>query len=347
MLLSSLLRRRSRDDAVSPEERRRELAHRARIYGGICLLLTIVWAVSSRGYFWPVWVMLVLGLRLAVEGWDEFSADYAGGQIPPALARQAGISLVLATFFTLVWAVTGHGYYWPVWPILAMAVFLVVRAAAAFGERGSRDRIEVLEETRAGAVEQQESELEQIERDLHDGAQARLVALGMSLGMAEQKLDSDPEAAKELLAEARQGTREALEELRSLARGIHPPVLADRGLGPAISALADRTPLEVHVEVDLPQRPPRAVETAAYFVAAEALANAGKHGRATSVDVSVRENGGELTVEVVDDGVGGADPAGSGVHGLARRVEALDGRLEVASPPGGPTTIRAVMPCGS
>jgi signal transduction histidine kinase len=346
MLLSYLLGRRSRGDATSPEERRRELAHRAAIYGGVCLLLTIVWAASSRGYFWPVWVMLVLGLRLAVEGWDELSGDYAG-EIPAPLARQAGISLALATFFTLVWALTGHGYYWPIWPILAMGVFLAVRAAAVFGQRGSRERIEVLEETRAGAVEQQESELEQIERDLHDGAQARLVALGMSLGMAEQKLDSDPEAAKELLAEARQGTREALEELRSLARGIHPPVLADRGLGPAISALAGRTPMEVHVDVELPQRPPRAVETAAYFVAAEALANAGKHGRATSVDVSVRENGGELTVEVVDDGVGGADPAGSGVRGLARRVEALDGRLEVASPPGGPTTIRAVMPCGS
>jgi signal transduction histidine kinase len=345
-LISYLLGRRPPNEGTPPEERRRELGRSAAVYGGVCLLLTIVWAASSRGYFWPVWVMLVLGLRLAVEGWAEFGP----GRLPevsPALIRQGGVSILLAIFFTLVWAVTGHGNFWPVWPILALAVFLAVRVAKEFGARDSRERIEVLEETRAGAVEQQESELEQIERDLHDGAQARLVALGMNLGMAEQKLDSDPEAAKELLAEARQGTREALEELRSLARGIHPPVLADRGLGAAISALADRTPMEVHVEVDLPQRPPRAVETAAYFVAAEALANAGKHGRATSVDVSVSEDAGELTVEVVDDGVGGADPAGSGVRGLTRRVEALDGRLEVASPPGGPTTIRAVMPCGS
>ena len=165
--------------------------------------------------------------------------------------------------------------------------------------------------------------------------------------MAEQKLATDPVAAQELLAEARRGTREALEELRSLARGIHPPVLADRGLEAAISALADRTPLPVNVAVDLPRRPPRVVETAAYFVAAEALANAGKHAGATRVDIDVRDDGDELVVEVVDDGGGGADRAGNGLRGLARRVEALDGRLDVVSPSGGPTTIRAVMPCGS
>ncbi len=171
-----------------------------------------------------------------------------------------------------------------------------MQAIAEFGRRGRR--ISELEETRAGAVDQQESELERIERDLHDGAQARLVALGMSLGMAEQKLDTDPAAAQALLAEAREGTREALEELRSLARGIHPPVLADRGLEAAISALAGRTPLQVTVSVDVPRRPPRAVETAAYFVVAEALANAGKHAGATRVDIAVREDGGALRVEV-------------------------------------------------
>jgi signal transduction histidine kinase len=165
--------------------------------------------------------------------------------------------------------------------------------------------------------------------------------------MAEQKLADDPIAAQELLAEARKGTREALEELRSLARGIRPPVLADRGLEAAISALADRTPLRVNVAVDLPRRPPRAVETAAYFVAAEALTNAGKHAGATQVDIAVHEDRGTLGVEIVDNGVGGADVAGNGLRGLARRVEALDGHLEVVSPSGGPTTIRAVMPCES
>jgi signal transduction histidine kinase len=251
----------------------------------------------------------------------------------------------VATFFTLVWAVTSRGYYWPVWPILALGIGLLVHGGAVVARRGSQERITELESTRAGAVEQQETELERIERDLHDGAQARLVALGMSLGMAEQKLGSDPAAAQELLAEARRGTHEALEELRSLARGIHPPVLADRGLAAAISALADRTPLDVNVAVDLPRRPPRPLETAAYFVAAEALANAGKHASAGRVDISVRADGNTLVVDVVDDGSGGADPAGSGLRGLARRVEALDGALVVDSPPGGPTVVRAVMPC--
>jgi signal transduction histidine kinase len=169
----------------------------------------------------------------------------------------------------------------------------------------------------------------------------------MSIGMAEQKLATDPVAAQALLAEARQGTHEALEELRSLARGIRPPVLADRGLEAAISALADRTPLQVDVRVELDRRPPRAVETAAYFVAAEAFANAGKHAGATHVEISLRELDDTLVVEVDDDGVGGADASGSGLRGLARRVEALDGRLEVVSPAGGPTTVRAVIPCGS
>lgn len=334
-------RRRGSADA-SPEEARRSLERRAAAFAGVSLLLTIIWAVTSRGYFWPEWPMLVLGTRLAVEGWLVYAPERLRG-FPQALVEQVGLSLAAAVFFTLVWAVTSRGYYWPVWPILALAVALVLRIVSTFGDRGRR--ITELEETRAGAVERQETELERIERDLHDGAQARLVALGMSLGMAEQKLASDPVAAQELLAEARRGTHEALEELRSLARGIHPPILADRGLQAAVSALADRTPLEVNVAVDLPKRPPRNVETAAYFVAAEALANAGKHANAGRVDIDVQAGADDLVVAVVDDGSGGADPDGSGLRGLARRVEALDGTLEVVSPAGGPTTIRAVIPC--
>ena len=321
----------------STESRRRELEVPALAYVVLNVFLTIVWALTSRGYFWPEWTLIVFGLPLAVEAWVARPRT--------ALAQHAGASLAVATFFTLVWAVTSRGYYWPVWPILALVVALLVHGGAVIARRGSQERISVLEETRAGAVERQETELERIERDLHDGAQARLVALGMSLGMAEQKLASDPVAAQELLAEARRGTHEALEELRSLARGIHPPILADRGLQAAVSALADRTPLEVNVAVDLPARPPRNVETAAYFVAAEALANAGKHANAGRVDIDVQAVAHDLVVAVVDDGSGGADPDGSGLRGLARRVEALDGTLEVVSPPGGPTTIRAVIPC--
>jgi signal transduction histidine kinase len=328
----------------SPAERRHDLLLHAAGYAAINLLLTVIWALTSRGYFWPEWTLITLALPLMVEAW---SASTAGRlrQFPDSVVRRVGVFFPLAIFFTLIWAVTGSGYYWPVWPILGFAISFAFHAASEYTRRGRR--ISRLEQTRSGAVEQQESDLARIERDLHDGAQARLVALGMSLGMAEQKLASDPAAAQELLAEAQRGTREALEELRSLARGIRPPVLTDRGLEAAISALADRTPLRVNVAVDLPRRPPRAVETAAYFVAAEALANAGKHAGATRVDIAVHEAGGELAVEIVDDGVGGADASGNGLHGLARRVEALDGHLEVLSPTGGPTTIKAVMPCES
>ena len=331
---------------LSPARNREGLEQRVMACAAVSLFLTIIWAVTSRGYFWPVWPMLVLGLRLAVEAAVIVAPERLPG-IRPELARQAGVSLAAAVFFSLIWAVTSRGYFWPVWPMLALGIGLIARGASAYTDRGSQERIAVLEETRAGAVDQQETELERIERDLHDGAQARLVALGMSLGMAEQKLASDPAAAKELLAEARQGTREALEELRNLARGIHPPVLADRGLAAAISALADRTPLQVSVAVDVPRRPPRAVETAAYFVVAEALANTGKHAQATQVDIAVSEDDDDLVVEIVDDGVGGAYASGNGLRGLARRVEALDGRLDVVSPAGGPTTIRAVIPCAS
>jgi signal transduction histidine kinase len=204
-----------------------------------------------------------------------------------------------------------------------------------------------LETTRLGAVEEQDAELRRIERDLHDGAQARLVALGLSLGMAEQKFRSDPEEAEKLVAEARAGVAEALSELRDLARGIHPPVLSDRGIGAALDTLADRSPLPTIVRVDLDRRPPARIETAAYFVAAEALANAAKHSRAGRVEISVGEHDGMLAVEVTDDGKGGADPAGGGLGGLRRRVEALDGTLTVESPTGGPTTIRAELPCAS
>jgi signal transduction histidine kinase len=322
------------------------LEQRAAAYGGVALLLTVIWAVTSRGYFWPEWPMMVLGVRLAADWVLAHGAEHVP-ELPPALVRQAGLSIAAAVFFTLVWAVTSRGYYWPIWPILGLVVSFALRGAAAYTNRGAQERITELETTRAGAVEQQETELERIERDLHDGAQARLVALGMSLGMAEQKLESDPAAAQELLAEARRGTHEALEELRSLARGIRPPVLTDRGLAAAISALADRTPLQVSVAVDVPRRPPRPVETAAYFVVAEALANTGKHAQATQVDIAVHTEDDDLVVEIVDDGVGGANAAGNGLRGLARRVEALDGHLDVVSPAGGPTAIRAVIPCGS
>ncbi len=244
-----------------------------------------------------------------------------------------------------VWAVSGHGYFWPIWTLLAAAIVVSVTFATSSRDADLADRIETLTATRAGAVNSQDSELRRIERDLHDGAQARLVALGMSLGMAEQKLAEDPARAGELLAEARMGAEHALRELRDLARGIHPPVLADRGLEAAIGSLADATQIHVALSVDVPRRPPAAIESAAYFVAAEAMANAAKHARADWLEIRIAEVGNKLEVEISDDGVGGAEQAGSGLTGLRHRVEALDGNLRVTSPPGGPTTIYAELPC--
>jgi signal transduction histidine kinase len=209
------------------------------------------------------------------------------------------------------------------------------------------DRVEVLTSTRANAVSAQAAELQRIERDLHDGAQARLVALALNLGMAADKFDSDPEQARELLAEARGEARTALSELRDLARGIHPPILTDRGLESAVTALAARSPLAVTIQADVPERLPPAVEAAAYFVVAEALANAAKHSRALRVLVRLRVDAGQLVVEVADDGVGGADPDGGGLLGLRRRVEALDGELHIVSPASSGTTLHAEVPCGS
>jgi signal transduction histidine kinase len=210
------------------------------------------------------------------------------------------------------------------------------------------ERVEVLQATRAGAVDAAASELERIERDLHDGAQARLVAIAMDLGLAQQKLDEDPEQARRLMGEARDGATAALVELRDLARGIRPALLSERGLGEAVSSFAARSPVPASVTADLGEgRLPEAVESAAYFVVAEALANVAKHAGAKRATVSLVRRGDMLEVLVVDDGHGGANADGSGLRGLRARVEALDGTLGVASPAGGPTMLRAELPCAS
>jgi signal transduction histidine kinase len=209
------------------------------------------------------------------------------------------------------------------------------------------ERVEVLTETRAGAVDAAAAELERIERDLHDGAQARLVALAMDLGMAEERFERDPDGARELVEKARDEAKLALAELRDLARGMRPALLAERGLAEAIRALASRTQLPTTVTVEPGGRLPPAVESAAYFVAAEALTNAVKHSGATRLTVDVTREGDMLVVQVGDDGDGGADLSGNGLTGLRKRIEALDGVLHIASPPGGPTLLHAEIPCGS
>jgi signal transduction histidine kinase len=209
-------------------------------------------------------------------------------------------------------------------------------------------RVSRLEETRAGVVDASSAELRRIERDLHDGAQARMVAVAMDLGMAEERLEDDPEAARRLVRGAREEARRALAEMRDLVRGVAPAVLADRGLDAALASLAGRSRVPVTLDVDLPERPPASVETAAYFVVAEALTNAAKHADATAVTAVVLRHGPELLVRVTDDGAGGAtETPGGGLAGLRDRVAALDGVLQITSPDGGPTTVAARFPCAS
>jgi signal transduction histidine kinase len=332
---------------------RRGLRVHAVVEASVVAVLIVIWAVTSLGYFWPIWIVLPFASALAMHAWlvelaerPQLVRRFRGSKV---LAATVGIAGAFWLFTVAVWAVSSHQYFWPIWTLLGLVIVVGAETAAVLlgspHDAEMAERIETLTATRAGAVNVQDSELRRIERDLHDGAQARLVALGMSLGMAEQKLADDPERAGELLAEARVGAEQALRELRDLARGIHPPVLADRGLEAAISALANSTPMHVALSVDVPKRPSSAVESAAYFVTAESLANAAKHAKADWLDIRIATVGSNLELEITDDGIGGADPNGSGLVGLRRRVEALDGTLEVTSPPGGPTTVYAELPC--
>ncbi|GHH27402.1 histidine kinase [Streptomyces rubradiris] len=215
--------------------------------------------------------------------------------------------------------------------------------ASPTGELNSR--IKELGRSRMRLVDAFEAERRRIERDLHDGAQQRLVALSMTLGLA--RLDAPPEGPiGPLLAKAQDEAATALVEIRELIRGIHPQVLTDRGLVAAVEDLADRSAIPVDVDLDLPTRPPEAIETAVYFAVSEALANVAKHSGASRAAVRGRLTGGQLSVEVEDDGHGGADTAlGTGLQGVADRVSVLDGRLLLSSPPGGPTVFRLRIPC--
>jgi signal transduction histidine kinase len=227
-----------------------------------------------------------------------------------------------------------------------------VGAAAALAlekqrlEAELRAKVKELRVSRTRIMQEASAERRRLERDLHDGAQQRLVSLALNLRVAQGRVGDDPEVAAELLEEAGGELEEALGELRELARGIHPAVLTDRGLGAALESLAGRAPLPVELEVDVERRLPEAVGVTAYFVVAEALTNVARYADASEATVRAAYADGRLTVEVSDDGVSGADPAkGSGLRGLADRLEALDGSLEVHSRPGRGTVLRAEIPC--
>jgi signal transduction histidine kinase len=227
-----------------------------------------------------------------------------------------------------------------------------VCAAAALTLENERLRAELLaklaelQASRARLVEATDTERRRIERDLHDGTQQRLVSIAMALGLAESKLAADRPAVGPVLREAREALALALEELRDLSQGIRPAILVERGLPAALDDLSRRAALPVRLEIGMSGRLPEAVEAAAYFVASEALANAAKHSHASGVGLTAEADGSTLVIEVTDDGIGGAAAGrGSGLRGLADRVEAIGGRLTVSSPPGRGTMVRAEIPC--
>jgi signal transduction histidine kinase len=255
----------------------------------------------------------------------------------------------------------GHPWELVAAPVAGLAVLLaaphVTRGLVAMdtaiaryliGPGGNEDmsvRIGELERSRSRVVDAAEAERRRIERDLHDGAQQRLVSIAMDLARARARWDDDPGGAKGIVDQAYEDAKRALTELRNLVRGVHPPVLTDRGLDAAISGLAAMSPVPVSVRVRLDARPQATVEAIAYFVVAEALTNVAKHARASRAEVTVGRRGDVLRVVIRDDGVGGADPRGQGLTGLADRAAGVDGRLTVRSPAGGPTVIEVDLPC--
>jgi signal transduction histidine kinase len=215
-------------------------------------------------------------------------------------------------------------------------------------------RLESLTRSRADIVAATDAERRRIERDLHDGAQQRLVSLAMNLGMARARFTSAPEPVRQAIADAHDEAVLALSEMREFIRGLYPAVLNDRGLDAALSGLAARAPLPVRVRVDAPRPASPSVEAVAYFIVSEALTNVVKHAQATQAEVTVTRRGDVLRIAVTDDGSGGAVPpesdgagAGTGLRGLAQRAAAVDGKLTIDSPPGGPTVIAAELPCES
>jgi signal transduction histidine kinase len=252
------------------------------------------------------------------------------------------------SFLTIPYGLAGLLLWWWLSPALVRTdAWLAQWLLVPTGRSRLAGRVQQLTTSRAETVDTQAAELRRIERDLHDGAQARLVGLGMNLGMADELLETDPDQARRLLAQARTDTGAALTDLRDLVRGIHPPVLADRGLDGAVQALVIAIPVPVALSIDLPDgRLPPPVESAAYFAAAEALTNVIKHSSAGTAWIQIRHADGKLSLVIGDNGRGGADPErGTGLRGIERRLAAFDGTLNVSSPPGGPTVVSMEVPC--
>jgi signal transduction histidine kinase len=301
------------------------------VLGASLLFLPVyAWALPEPVHAFDSWVKVTLGAPPSLE----LVGGGRGWVIDTPIEYAALVLIGAAVLLLTPWVVRG----------LATANRYLVRGLLG----NVFARVDTLTESRAAAVDLAAEDRRRIERDLHDGVQQRLVSLAMDLGRAKEKLDTDPGRAKELLGEAHEEAKRAITEVRDLARGIHPAVLTDRGLDAALSALAARSSVPVEVRVDVAERPPASVEAAAYFVVSEALANVAKHAKATRANVTVRRSRDRLTVQVQDDGAGGASLVeGAGLAGLRDRVGALDGELHLLSPQGGPTVLMVEIPCGS
>ncbi|MFE5810389.1 sensor histidine kinase [Streptomyces sp. NPDC056491] len=296
-----------------------------------CLALTL-WAAGWGYLLYPLWFWVFPaytdqpGLQLFQN--DDYSF-YLDSPVEIALTCLIGLAVTLAT----------------PWVIRALTTVDRVMVGGLLGPSSLATRVSELESDRGVVVDTAAADLRRIERDLHDGAQARLVALAMDLGLAKEKLTENPQAAARMVDEAHGEVKIALQELRDLARGIHPAVLTDRGLDAALSSVASRCAVPVRVAVDLPARPAAAIEGIAYFTVSELLQNVSKHARARSASVDVWKSGERLLIQVADDGRGGAGPReGTGLAGLTDRLDAVDGVLVVDSPAGGGTTVTAELP---
>lgn len=308
------------------------------LYVGINLPLVLiegfvagaVWLAALALVAMPIWYDAVPGSTLPL--FPDWFAGHGGLQIAARFLVGAALLPIAASISQLI-----ARLHRPV----------VVALLGTSESRELRRQVESLRESRSAALDAEATELRRIERDLHDGAQQRLVMLAIDLGLASEKIESDPAAAKRLVLEGRDQAQQALAELRDLVRGLAPAILLDRGLAAALDSIAARLPIATTVQSDLApgERLADAVERAGYFVVAESLANVAKHSRATRCEVRCRRNPTGIVVEVWDDGAGGAAISpGGGLAGLARRVEAVDGSFSVSSPPGGPTLVRAELP---
>jgi signal transduction histidine kinase len=286
--------------------------------------------------------ILVAPASLAVLGVVGFIGPTIGPPIalpPPAFPGNRPTNLIaIGVVFV------GLGLW--VSPRLLSAYGVLARLVLAGDHTDLTQRVDHLTRTRAESIDTAAAEMRRIERDLHDGAQARLIAMGMALEVAAHAVDSDPPAARAQLDEARDALARALAELRDLIRGIHPPLLADRGLAEAIRALTLDSAVPAHLTGHLPGQAPTAVESAAYYATSELLANTARHAQANTIRIDIQHTGGTLRIAVTDDGRGGADPSlGTGLRGIQRRIAAFDGTLTISSPPGGPTTVTMEIPC--